>query len=220
MPYVPIPLPSRVEIEKNEALKVAHDYYTHMCKRNSVRNFSKESVSTEVIEKIIKTAGRAPSGANQQPWHFVAIKDQEKKAKVRSAAEKEEKAFYDYRASQEWLDDLKPLGTNYKKQFLETAPYLIVVFKKNYEIKNKKQKKNYYVNESVGIASGILLSALHHSGLATLTHTPSPMGFLEKILGRPSNEKAVLLIPVGYASGAAKVPRIEKKDFRSVCTIF
>tara|TARA_B100000886_G_scaffold288168_1_gene213007 strand:- start:884 stop:1537 length:654 start_codon:yes stop_codon:yes gene_type:complete len=208
------------KIPKSEMLLRSKAFYNEIKKRRTVRDFSSEKVPIEVVVNAIKSASTAPSGANKQPWHFAVVADVETKKKIRVAAEKEEKAFYDYRASQEWLDDLKPLGTNYKKQFLETAPYLIAVFKKNYDIKNKKQKKNYYVNESVGIASGILLSALHHSGLATLTHTPSPMGFLEKILGRPSNEKAVLLIPVGYASGTAKVPRIEKKDFRSVCTIF
>ena len=208
------------KLPKSEMLLRSKAFYNEIKKRRTVRDFSSEKVPIEVVVNAIKSASTAPSGANKQPWHFAVVADVETKKQIRVAAEKEEKAFYDYRASQEWLDDLKPLGTNYKKQILETAPYLIVVFKKNYDIKNKKQKKNYYVNESVGIASGILLSALHHSGLATLTHTPSPMGFLEKILGRPSNEKAVLLIPAGYASGAAKVPRIEKKDFSSVCTIF
>ena len=208
------------KLSKSEMLLRSKAFYNEIKRRRTVRDFSSEKVPIEVVVNAIKSASTAPSGANKQPWHFAVVADAKTKKQIRAAAEKEEKAFYDYRASQEWLDDLKPLGTNYKKQFLETAPYLIVVFKKNYEIKNKKQKKNYYVNESVGIASGILLSALHHSGLATLTHTPSPMGFLEKILGRPTNEKAVLLIPVGYASGAAKVPCIEKKDFSSVCTIF
>ena len=207
------------KLSKSEMLLRSKAFYNKIKRRRTVRDFSSEKVPIEVVVNAIKSASTAPSGANKQPWHFVVVADSKTKKQIRAAAEKEEKAFYDYRASQEWLDDLKPLGTNYKKQFLETAPYLIVVFKKNYEIKNKKQKKNYYVNESVGIASGILLSALHHSGLATLTHTPSPMGFLEKILGRPSNEKAVLLIPVGYACSAAKVPCIEKKDFASVCTI-
>ena len=208
------------KLSKSEMLLRSKAFYNEIKRRRTVRDFSSEKVPIEVVVNAIKSASTAPSGANKQPWHFAVVADAETKKQIRVAAEKEEKAFYDYRASQEWLDDLKPLGTNYKKQFLETAPYLIVVFKKNYEIKNKKQKKNYYVNESVGIASGILLSALHHSGLATLTHTPSPMGFLEKILGRPSNERAVLLIPVGYASSAAKVPYIEKKDLSSVCTIF
>ncbi len=208
------------KLPKSEMMLRSKNFHNEIKKRRTVRDFSTKKVPIEVIINAIKSASTAPSGANKQPWHFVVVGDAETKKKIRAAAEIEEKAFYDYRASQDWLEDLKPLGTNYKKQFLETAPYLVVVFKKNYDIKNKKQKKNYYVNESVGIASGILLSALHHSGLATLTHTPSPMGFLEKILDRPSNEKALLLIPVGYAASAAKVPLIEKKEFKSVCTIF
>ncbi len=194
-------------------------FYDQIKKRRTVRDFSSEKIPIDIVINAIKSASMAPSGANKQPWHFVIVEDLKTKKEIRTAAEKEEKAFYEHRASDEWLEDLKPLGTNYKKEFLETAPYLIVVFKVNYDLENKMRRRNYYVSESVGIASGILLTALHHSGLATLTHTPSPMGFLERILNRPKNEKAVLLIPVGYASSKAKVPFIKKKDFNSVCTI-
>ena len=207
MSYVPIPLPSRVEIEKNEALQVAHDYYTHMCKRHSVRNFSKEPVSTEVIEKIIETAGRAPSGANQQPWHFVAIKDQEKKAKVRSAAEKEEKAFYSSGGHDERISALEPIGTDASKPHLTDAPWLIVIFAERYGInKDGSRRKNYYVNESVGIATGFLISAIHNAGLVCLTHTPNPMKFLNSMCLRPINEKPIMILPVGYASADATIP--------------
>lgn len=207
MPYVPIPLPSRIEIEKNKALKVAHDYYTHMCKRHSVRNFSKESVSTEVIEKIIETAGRAPSGANQQPWHFVAIKDQEKKAEVRSAAEKEEKAFYSNGGHDEWISALEPIGTDASKPHLTDAPWLIVIFAERYGLnKDGSRRKNYYVNESVGIATGFLISAIHNAGLVCLTHTPNPMKFLNSMCLRPINEKPIMILPVGYASADATIP--------------
>ena len=207
MPYVPILLPSRVEIEKKEALKVAHDYYIHMCKRHSVRNFSKEPVSSKVVEKIIETAGRAPSGANQQPWHFVAIKDQEKKAKVRSAAENEEKAFYSSGGHDEWISVLEPLGTEASKPHLTDAPWLIVIFAERYGFnKDGSRRKNYYVNESVGIATGFLISAIHNAGLVCLTHTPNPMKFLNSMCFRPINEKPIMILPVGYASEDATIP--------------
>ena len=207
MPYVPIPLPNRVKIGKNEAMKVVHDYYTHMCKRHSVRNFSNELVSTEIIKKIIQTAGRAPSGANQQPWHFVAIKDQEKKAKVRSAAENEEKAFYSGRGHDEWISALEPIGTNASKPHLTDAPWLIVIFAERYGFnKDGSRRKNYYVNESVGIATGFLISAIHNAGLVCLTHTPNPMKFLNSMCLRPINEKPIMILPVGYASADATIP--------------
>ena len=191
---------------------------TMLC-RKSVRHFSKESFSINIIKDAIKIAGSAPSGANKQPWHFTIVKDPTLKSKIRSAAEKEEKEFYQNRAPKYWLEDLKKFKTNWKKPFLEEAPFLIIVFKKTFTLSGKKKIKNYYVNRSVGIASGFLLSSLHNAGLATLTHTPSPMGFLEKLLNRPSNEKANLLIPVGFPSKDAEVPDLKKKLFKNVCNI-
>ena len=188
--------------------------------RHTVRDFSDKDISLEIIFNCIKAAASSPSGANKQPWHFVVVKDKELKKQIRVAAEKEEKEFYTHRATKEWLQDLNQFGTDWKKPFLEIAPYLIVVFRKKYDInKSGSKKKNYYVNESVGIASGVLLTALHLSGLATLTHTPSPMGFLGDILGRPKNESAYLLIPTGLPSESAMIPDISKKPFTDVCTV-
>ena len=200
-------------------LNHSKSFLTNIRSRRSVRDFSDEAVPTEIITNAVKAAASAPSGANKQPWHFVVVNDPLVKREIRMAAEKEEKAFYSYRASSEWLKDLEPFETNWSKPFLEIAPSLIIVFKKVYDVRKKQRKKNYYVNESVGIASGILLAALHHSGLATLTHTPAPMGFLEGILKRPKNEKAFLLIPVGFPSKDAEVPRLAKKSFNEVCDI-
>ena len=188
--------------------------------RHTVRDFSDKDISLEIIINCIRAAASSPSGANKQPWHFVVVKDKELKKQIRVAAEKEEKEFYTHRATKEWLQDLNQFGTDWKKPFLEIAPYLIVVFRKKYDInKSGSKKKNYYVNESVGIASGVLLSALHLSGLAPLTHTPSPMGFLGDILGRPKNESAYLLIPTGLPSESAMIPDISKKPFTDVCTV-
>tara|TARA_B100001079_G_scaffold24074_1_gene18506 strand:- start:1255 stop:1911 length:657 start_codon:yes stop_codon:yes gene_type:complete len=188
--------------------------------RHTVRDFSDKDISLEIIFNCIRAAASSPSGANKQPWHFVVVKDKELKKQIRVAAEKEEKEFYTHRATKEWLQDLNQFGTDWKKPFLEIAPYLIVVFRKKYDInKSGSKKKNYYVNESVGIASGVLLTALHLSGLATLTHTPSPMGFLGDILGRPKNESAYLLIPTGLPSESAMIPDISKKPFTDVCTV-
>ena len=187
--------------------------------RRSVRDFSSQNVPIEVIKNCIKTAASAPSGANKQPWHFSLVQDKKIKKEIRVAAESEEKQFYEHRASKEWLEDLNQFGTDWKKPFLETAPFLIVIFSQVFE-KNAdgENRKNYYVNESVGIAAGFLLTALHNAGLATLTHTPSPMNFLAKILKRPDNERAYLLIPVGYPSKNAKVPIISKKPFSKIYT--
>ena len=206
-------------LPKTKMLNHSKSFLTNISSRRSVRDFSEEAVPTEIITNAVKAAASAPSGANKQPWHFVVVNDPLIKKEIRIAAEKEEKAFYSYRASGEWLKDLEPFETNWSKPFLEVAPSLIVVFKKVYDVRKKQRKKNYYVNESVGIASGILLAALHHSGLATLTHTPAPMGFLEGILKRPKNEKAFLLIPVGFPSKDAEVPRLTKKSFNEVCDI-
>ena len=195
-------------------------FLNEMSKRRSIRTFSDRSVPIEIIYNCIQTAASAPSGANKQPWQFVVVKDPAVKAKIRQAAELEEKDFYRHRATKEWLEDLNQFGTDWHKPFLDIAPYLIVVFKQAYDIKDDgSQRKNYYVNESVGIASGFLLAALHHAGLATLTHTPSPMNFLGEILNRAPNEKAFLLIPVGYPAADTTVPELIKKPLEEVSTI-
>ncbi len=195
-------------------------FLNEMSKRRSIRTFSDRSVPIEIIYNCIQTAASAPSGANKQPWQFVIVKDPAVKAKIKQAAELEEKEFYRHRATKEWLEDLNQFGTDWHKPFLDIAPYLIVVFKQAYDIKDDgSQRKNYYVNESVGIASGFLLAALHHAGLATLTHTPSPMNFLGEILNRPPNEKAFLLIPVGYPAADTTVPELIKKPLEEVSTI-
>ena len=206
-------------LPKTKMLNYSKSFLAKVSQRRSVRDFSDQVVPIEIITNAVKAAASAPSGANKQPWHFVIVNDPFIKKDIRLAAEKEEKAFYSYRASDEWLKDLEPFETNWSKPFLEIAPSLIVVFKKVYDVRKKQRKKNYYVNESVGIACGILLTALHNSGLATLTHTPSPMGFLEKILKRPKNEKAFLLIPVGFPNTNAEVPRLSKKAFNKICDI-
>ena len=206
------------EKEMNEKAK---DYYNKLNKRRSVRDFSNKPVAIEVIENIIKTASTAPSGANKQPWTFCVVKNTEIKKKIREAAEEEERKSYNERMSDEWLEDLKHLGTNANKPFLETAPYLIAVFKKPYDYdENGKKLHNYYVNESVGLACGILISAIHNAGLVTLTHTPSPMRFLEKILERPSNERAFLLLPVGFAANEAYVPNIKRKMLNDIMKLY
>ena len=195
-------------------------FLNEMSKRRSIRTFSDRSVPIEIIYNCIQTAASAPSGANKQPWQFIVVKDPAMKSKIRQAAELEEKEFYRHRATKEWLEDLNQFGTDWHKPFLDIAPYLIVVFKQAYDIKDDgSQRKNYYVNESVGIASGFLLAALHHAGLATLTHTPSPMNFLGEILNRPPNEKAFLLIPVGYPAADTTVPELIKKPLEEVSTI-
>ena len=187
--------------------------------RRSVRDFSKKDVSQEIIENIISIAASAPSGANKEPWFFSIVKDNKIKKEIRIAAEKEEKSFYTQRAPQSWLDDLNKFGTDWNKEFLEIAPYIIVVFKQIYDLNNAQKYKNYYVNESVGIACGILLTAIHNAGLVALTHTPSPMGFLEKICKRPKNERAYLLIPVGYPARNAKIPDLQKKEYNEYAAI-
>lgn len=186
--------------------------------RRSVRHISDQPVPKEVIEDLIAVASSAPSGAHKQPWHFVAISNPNVKAQIREAAEEEEKAFYNGRAPQEWLDDLAPLGTDWEKPFLTSAPWLIVVFKKVYNNDSDGRSKNYYVQESVGIACGFLLQAIHNAGLVSLTHTPSPMNFLSEILERPENEKPFLLIPVGYPEKGARVPDIKRKGLDEIST--
>ena len=198
----------------------SESFFNEIVTRRTIREFSDRIVPIDIINNCIKTAASAPSGANKQPWQFVVVKDLSIKTKIRKAAEKEEKEFYGHRATKEWLEDLNQFGTDWHKPFLEIAPYLIVVFRKIYDLEDDgTQRKNYYVNESVGIASGFLLAALHHAGLATLTHTPSPMNFLGEILNRPKNEKAFLLIPVGYPAKDAEVPDISKKPFSEISKI-
>jgi len=199
----------------------AFTYFEWLNKRRSVRDFSDKQVPIEVIENIIKAASTAPSGANKQPWTFCVVESADIKKKIREAAEEEERKSYDERMSDEWLEDLKHLGTNAEKPFLETAPYLIIAFKRPYEIdKEGKKHQNYYVNESAGLACGFLISAIHNAGLVTLTHTPSPMRFLEKILDRPENERAFLLLPVGYEAEKAYVPDIHRKPLDEVMKIY
>ncbi len=196
-------------------------YFRWIDKRRSVREFSNEHIPVEIIENIIKSASTAPSGANKQPWTFCVVQNKELKKKIRDAAEEEERRSYKERMSEEWLEDLKHLGTNDSKPFLETAPYLIIVFKRPYEIDIDGVKhQNYYVNESVGLACGFLISAIHNAGLVTLTHTPSPMRFLEKILDRPSNERAFLLLPVGYEADKVYVPGIHRKTLDEVMKFY
>jgi iodotyrosine deiodinase len=208
-----------VFLSVGDMIEKSRSFLENIIQRRTVRDFSDKPVPIEIIQNAIKSASSAPSGANKQPWHFVIVKDPVVKKDIRIAAEKEEKEFYEHRAPDYWLEDLNQFGTDWHKPFLEIAPYLIVVFKQSYDLGKRGKQKNYYVNESVGIASGFLLTALHNAGLATLTHTPSPMGFLEKILKRPKNEKAVLLIPVGYPAENAKIPDLKKKSFQEVVTI-
>lgn len=215
-----LPLKGFPHFNNDEMLARSNDFYELMMKRRTVRHFSDEIVPEEVIYNCIKTAGTAPSGANMQPWHFVVIKDKEVKRKIRMAAEEEEFGFYHERAPKEWLDALKPFATNEYKPFLESAPFLIAVFFKNYDIKEDGSKeKHYYAIESVGIATGMLIAALHNAGLASLTHTPSPMKFLNEILERPVNEKPFLLLVTGFPAKDAKVPAISRKTFSEITTV-
>jgi len=197
------------------------EFYALMDKRRSVREFSPETFPREIIDNIIMTASTAPSGAHKQPWTFCVITDPDIKKQIREAAEKEEYENYHGRMDKQWLEDLSYLGTDWHKPFLETAPYLIIVFKKLYDITREAEKKqNYYVNESVGIACGMLLAAIHNAGLCALTHTPSPMGFMSKILNRPENERPYLLIPIGYPGQNCEVPELKRKSFEEVSVIY
>ena len=208
------------EYSESKMRSRSESFLNEIVTRRTIREFSDRIVPIDIINNCIKTAASAPSGANKQPWQFVVVKDSGIKTKIREAAEKEEKEFYGHRATKEWLEDLNQFGTDWHKPFLDIAPYLIVVFRKIYDLEDDgTQRKNYYVNESVGIASGFLLAALHHAGLTTLTHTPSPMNFLGEILNRPKNEKAFLLIPVGYPAKDAEVPDISKKPFNEISKI-
>ena len=209
------------EYPVKEMQRRALEYYEKIKQRRTVRDFSVRNVPVDIIENCLRTADTAPNGANQHPWHFVVISDPEKKRQIRVAAEKEEHEFYTSRASSEWLEALAPLGTDENKPFLETAPYLIAIFAKVYGINEQgKRVKHYYVNESVGIATGLLISSIHNSGLASLAHTPSPMGFLNKILWRPEQERPFLLLVVGYPADNAKVPDIGRKTLDEISTYF
>lgn len=198
----------------------SNELMREMLNRRSIRDFSSEEIPEMVIKNVLKTAMAAPSGANKQPWKFVVVKDENIKKKIRIAAEKEEKKFYEHRATEEWLKDLNKFGTDWNKPFLENAPALIIVFRQSYDNSGGGKRKNYYVNESVGIACGFLLMALQNAGLVSLTHTPSPMGFLERILKRPKNEKAYLLIPVGFPTENAEVPTLNKKSYNKSVEVF
>jgi len=211
-----IPLESQ-KLSEKEVIAKSENYYKKISKRRSVRDFSDKEIPREVIESILKAAGSAPSGANKQPWTFCVISNTELKSEIRKLAEIEEYENYHGRMSDSWKEDLEHLGTDHIKEFLEIAPYLIVVFKKVYDLNEEGGKlQNYYVNESVGIACGFLITAIHQAGLVTLTHTPSPMKFLQTALGRPKNEKAFLLLPVGYPATDCKVPDIEKKSLEEI----
>lgn len=202
-----------------ETAQRAEAFYTWMNKRRTVRQFSCKAVPRSVIENIIRTASTAPSGAHQQPWVFCAVSSPGLKSKIREAAEREEYENYHGRMSERWLKDLEALGTNHVKPFLEEAPWLLIVMKRSYEVVQGQKKNNYYTTESVGIATGLLLAAIHNAGLVALTHTPSPMNFLQKLLQRPANEKPFLLIPVGYAAAGAEVPQLRRKTLEEV-TVF
>ena len=220
MPEQPfVPLTGFREYPAPEMIERAETFYEEIKRRRSVRDFSDRDVPLEVIQGCLLSAGTAPNGANMQPWHFAVVRSSETKSKIRVAAEKEEHEFYSRKAPQEWLNALEPLGTDASKPFLETAPYLIVIFARSHNVLYDGSKtKNYYVNESVGIATGFLIAALHHAGLATLTHTPSPMKFLNPILDRPSNERPFLVLVVGYPSSDVRVPVITKKTLDEIST--
>ncbi len=206
--YDPIPLPPRPALSAKESLSRAETFYASIKQRHSVRHFSNAPVDRAVIETCLRAAGTAPSGANHQPWHFACVSDPEVKREIRLAAEKEEREFYGGKAGDDWLEDLKDLGTDSDKPFLEVAPWLIAIFVERYGVNEDGSKqKNYYTAESVGIATGFLISALHEAGLATLTHTPNPMKFLNQILDRPGNERPYILLVVGHPAADAMIPR-------------
>jgi len=216
LPQIPL---DWTDLPPGESERRARDFFEQMRRRRSVREFSPRPVARELVELAIRTAATAPSGANRQPWHFVAVSDPERKRRIREAAEAEERESYDSRMSPEWLAALEPLGTDWRKPFLETVPWIVVVFAEIWEQTPDGGKvKNYYVKESVGIACGLFIAALHSMGLATLTHTPSPMAFLNEILERPANEKPYILFPVGYPAAGCRVPDLGKKDVDAIST--
>lgn len=222
MTYQPLPLPDHVQLSPEESLKAAQDFRDFMRRRHSVRDFSDAPVDPTVIKACIAAAGTAPSGANQQPWHFVAVSDPAMKARIRHAAEEEERAFYAGGGGDEWLAALEPVGTGPEKPHLTVAPWLIVVFAQRYGIRDGQRHKHYYVPESVGIACGMLITAIHHAGLVTLEHTPNPMRFLNELCGRPDNEKPVMILPVGLPSATATVPAAAKckKTLDQIMSVF
>ncbi|MFC1618676.1 nitroreductase family protein [Candidatus Neomarinimicrobiota bacterium] len=208
-------------LDPAESLSLARQYYKCMEQRRSVRHFSDRPVSKEIIECLIRTASTAPSGAHKQPWTFVAISDNNMKTQIRRGAEKEERRNYEHRMPSEWTQSLKPLGTDWRKPYLEVAPWLVAIFQQNYKLSDTGVKrKNYYVTESVGIAVGLFLAAVHQVGLVALTHTPSPMKFLSDILKRPPNERPFVLIPVGYPEEACQVPDLKRKGLDEVAIFF
>lgn len=214
-----IPLTTYQSYPEAEMLLRSQAFYGQMKNRKTIREFSDKSVPREIIEQCLLTAGTAPSGANHQPWHFAVVSDPALKHKIRTEAEIEEREFYERRAPQEWKDALAPLGTDSEKPFLERAPFLIAIFgQKNTLMDDGSSVKNYYVPESVSIATGFLIAALHNAGLATLTHTPSPMGFLNQLLQRPDNEKPYILLVVGYPDEECKVPNIQKKTLEQIAS--
>ena len=205
-------------VSEKDMISNSQKFLNDMKRRRSVRQFSDRPIPLDIIKDIVMTASLAPSGANKQPWKFIIVQDRELKRKIRIASEKEEKEFYAKRAPQSWLDDLKELETNWQKEFLETAPYLIVVFKVLYEVETELKRKHYYVNESVGIACGMLITAIHKAGLVSLTHTPSPMNFLNRLLKRPANERPFMILVVGYPSRDCHVPDISRKPLTEIAT--
>ncbi|RPD48485.1 nitroreductase family protein [Hymenobacter sediminis] len=217
---VPSPYPFRAyqgpSLSDEETLSRSAAYYEHLQQRRSVRKFSNRPVPRAVIENLIRTAGTAPSGVNKQPWMFCAVQQPQLKRQIRQAAEQEEVENYAHRMSNEWLEDLAPLGTCWEKPFLEEAPWLIVVFRRIYEDSHGQTRHNYYVNESLGLATGLLLAAVHHCGLVALTHKPNPMNFLSRLLQRPTNERPFLLIPVGYPAEDAQVPDQRRKPLDAI----
>ena len=214
-----IPLDKYIRYDEKEMISRSKEFYENIKRRRTVREFSNEPVSIEVIKNCLQAAGTAPNGANLQPWHFVVVTDAKVKREIRVGAEKEEKEFYNKKAPKEWLDALAPLGTDENKPFLEEAPCLIAVFSKSYDVlPDRKKVKQYYPLESTGIACGILITAIHQAGLVSLTHTPSPMSFLNKILDRPGNEKPFLLLVVGYPAENTKVPDITKKGLSEIAS--
>lgn len=209
-----------LHLSEAEMRQRTEDFYRFMDKRRSLRVFSDRPVPKQVIENIIRTASTAPSGAHMQPWTFCAVSSADIKSKIREAAEKEEYENYHGRMSERWLKDLEPFGTNHIKPFLEVAPWLIIVMKRSYELVDGEKKNNYYATESVGLATGFLLAAIHNAGLVALTHTPSPMNFLSKVLSRPENEKPFLLIPIGYPEENAEVPDLRRKSLEEIAVFY